>query len=57
MPQALGLGRNEEAVYTALLSHPTASSQERVRQTGLGDSTSGSWPPRTTSTVPEWGGT
>ncbi|MFB6532124.1 TrmB family transcriptional regulator [Streptomyces sp. NPDC056399] len=38
MLQALGLGRNEEAVYTALLSRPTASSQELVRQTGLGES-------------------
>ncbi|MFB7234034.1 helix-turn-helix domain-containing protein [Streptomyces sp. NPDC056269] len=37
MLQALGLGRNEEAVYTALLSRPTASSQELVRQTGLGE--------------------
>ncbi|MFV6026522.1 helix-turn-helix transcriptional regulator [Streptomyces sp. NPDC056264] len=38
MLQALGLGRNEEAVYTALLSRPTASSQELVRQTGLAES-------------------
>ncbi|MFE5947864.1 helix-turn-helix domain-containing protein, partial [Streptomyces sp. NPDC056480] len=35
MLQALGLGRNEEAVYTALLARPTASAQELVRRTGL----------------------
>lgn len=35
MLQALGLGPAEEAVYTTLLAHPTASAQELVRQTGL----------------------
>ncbi|MFF3837988.1 helix-turn-helix domain-containing protein [Streptomyces sp. NPDC001930] len=38
MLQALGLGRNEEVVYTALLARPTASAQELVRQTGLDES-------------------
>ncbi|GGT21092.1 hypothetical protein GCM10010222_73800 [Streptomyces tanashiensis] len=35
MLQALGLGRAEETVYTALLGRPTASAYELVRQTGL----------------------
>ncbi|MFC9699231.1 helix-turn-helix domain-containing protein [Streptomyces sp. NPDC056943] len=35
MLQALGLGRAEEAVYTALLGRPAASAYELVRQTGL----------------------
>ncbi|MFD8970824.1 helix-turn-helix domain-containing protein [Streptomyces sp. NPDC059593] len=37
MLQALGLGRAEEAVYTALLGRPAASAHELVRQTGLGE--------------------
>ncbi|WP_329613616.1 hypothetical protein OG244_10410 [Streptomyces brevispora] len=35
MLQALGLGPAEEAIYTTLLAHPTASAQELVRRTGL----------------------
>ncbi|MFJ1547669.1 helix-turn-helix domain-containing protein [Streptomyces sp. NPDC088246] len=35
MLQALGLGPDEEAIYTALLAHPTASAQDLARQTGL----------------------
>ncbi|MFJ1679510.1 helix-turn-helix domain-containing protein [Streptomyces sp. NPDC088251] len=35
MLQALGLGRDEEAIYTALLARPTASAQDLARQTGL----------------------
>ncbi|MFE9779071.1 helix-turn-helix domain-containing protein [Streptomyces sp. NPDC005775] len=35
MLQALGLGPAEEAVYTALLAHPTASAQDLARQTGI----------------------
>ncbi|MGW6902378.1 helix-turn-helix domain-containing protein [Streptomyces sp. NBC_01727] len=35
MLQALGLGPDEEAVYTALLARPTASAQDLARQTGL----------------------
>ncbi|MFI8437929.1 helix-turn-helix domain-containing protein [Streptomyces sp. NPDC079020] len=35
MLQALGLGRAEEAVYTALLPRSSASAQDLVRQTGL----------------------
>ncbi|MFE5590108.1 helix-turn-helix domain-containing protein [Streptomyces sp. NPDC056549] len=35
MLQALGLGRAEETVYTALLGRPTASASELVRSTGL----------------------
>ncbi|MFE2990403.1 helix-turn-helix domain-containing protein [Streptomyces sp. NPDC059262] len=35
MLQALGLGPAEEAVYTALLAHPTASVRDLARQTGL----------------------
>lgn len=35
MLQALGLGLEEEAIYTALLARPTASAQDVARQTGL----------------------
>ncbi|GHG26988.1 helix-turn-helix domain-containing protein [Streptomyces zaomyceticus] len=35
MLQALGLSLPEEAVYTALLTRPTASAHDLVRQTGL----------------------
>lgn len=35
MLQALGLGLEEEAIYTALLARPTASAQDIARQTGL----------------------
>ncbi|MFE5715420.1 helix-turn-helix domain-containing protein [Streptomyces sp. NPDC056501] len=38
MLQALGLGRAEETVYTALLGRPAASTYELVRQTGLEES-------------------
>ncbi|MFE7510029.1 helix-turn-helix domain-containing protein [Streptomyces sp. NPDC057540] len=38
MLQALGLGRAEETVYTALLGRPTASTYELVRLTGLEES-------------------
>lgn len=36
MLQALGLGPSEEAIYTALLTRPTASAQDLAETTGLG---------------------
>lgn len=35
MLQALGLGPDEEAIYTAMLARPTTSAQDLARQTGL----------------------